>query len=155
MNSINSSEIFDRVSSFFPPESKERKVCAYVLQRLFELKDQFREVNLTSIADALGWKSDVESKAAILRSLDYLAYGEVPLLERKFRFWPVEDSGQVLDDCICDLSELDVRHALEANVLIDPTTGDEVHEFLDRITVLYEVSEFAHSLLETGHGEKS
>jgi hypothetical protein len=155
MNSSNSNEIFDRVSSFFPPDSKERRVCSYVLQRLCELKNQFTEVNLASVADALGWMSDGESKAAIARSLDYLVYGDFPLLERKFRFWPAEDSGQVLDDYICDLSELDVRLALEANVLIDPTTGEEILEFLDRITVLYEVSEFAHSLVETGQGVKS
>lgn len=129
----------------FSKDKREGKVCSFVFERLSQLKEQFDSVTLGSVAVALGWSEDAEGKRAIANALDYLAFGEVPVLERRFELWPAE-SDAVLEQPLCELSDQQVKKALEQNVLIVPTTGEAITDFADHISVVYLVTDFAHRL---------
>jgi hypothetical protein len=136
----------DAVYKVFP-DNRERQVCAYVFQALRSLKDQFNEVTLGAVATALNWTQDREGQRAIVRVLDYLSFGEMPpILERRFFLWSSGTSNEVLEEPLCELTDAEIRQALEEELLVVPTTGEQLHNFQDYITVVYMVTTFAHSL---------
>jgi len=62
----------------------------------------------------------------------------VQVLERQFKLMPA--IGRYADNTdAVDLSEEEVRRAVEANVLVLGASGQEVPDFLDRIQVSYAV----------------
>lgn len=130
----------------FPKDMREGQVCSFVFERLNQLKDQFDSVTLGSVAIALGWGNDAEGKRAIATALDYLAFGDVPVLERRFELWPSQGNS-ILEQPLCELTDKQVKRALEQDFLIDPTTGEPIAHFADHITVVYLVTEFAHKLV--------
>ena len=137
---------FPDASRVFGPESAEARVYAHVEALLSKLGPQFRSVSLGSVAHALGWSTDAALNKAIVRALDQLSYGETAVLERQFLLWPVEHSPEVLAEPQCRISELEMRRALESNVLVVSQTGEQVRDFLDRVTVEYVVTDIAHGL---------
>lgn len=136
-----------KVNQVFAPNRRESEVCAFVFRRLSQLHDQFDSVTLGSVAVELGWAGDREGASAIARALDYLAFGPMPLLERRFQLWPSEESGEILEGSVCDFSDSDIRNALETNCLVDKNTGESVSDFLNRVHIIYLVTPFAHELV--------
>ncbi|OWQ87682.1 hypothetical protein CDN99_17430 [Roseateles aquatilis] len=134
------------VNHVFAPDRREGQVCAFVFHRLSQLHEHFDSVTLGSVAIELGWADDREGATAIARALDYLAYGTVPLLERRFQLWSQHQTGEVLEAPVCELSDADIRSALETQSLIDPSTGESVADFLNRVQVVYVVTPLAHEL---------
>lgn len=133
----------------FPPGTREQEVCSFVFDRLELLRGQFDSLTLGSVATALGWLGDSDGQTAIARALDYLAFGDVQILERRFVLWPAAVGEAVLEEPICELSDAEVRRALEEKVLIVPTTGEPVHGFMEQVGVVYSVTPFAHNLVST------
>lgn len=121
----------------FGEKSPEARVYAHVQDLLSTLGPQLHSVSLASVADALGWSKDRELRSAIVRALDQLSFGEPSILERHFLLWPNEVSDEVLSEPIGHISDLEMRRALEAKVLILEETGEEVTDFIDRVTVEY------------------
>jgi hypothetical protein len=146
---------FALIQRVFPEGTRENEVCAYVFERLDKLKEQLDSVTLATVANALGWEGDVDGKKAIAKALDYLTFGDVPLLERKFALWSADVSDEVLETPICELTDSDVRTALERQVLVVPTTGQSIKNFADQVTVFYLVTNFAHQLASHASKEKS
>jgi hypothetical protein len=140
-------ETIATVNLYFASDRRESEVCAFVFCRLQQLHEHFDSVTLGSIAADLGWAGDQARVSAIARALDYLAFGGLPLLERRFQLWPAELSGDVLETPSSEFSDFDIRNALETNSLMDPNTGELVPDFLNRVQVIYLVTPFAHGLV--------
>ena len=129
----------------FPVDTREGQVCAYVFDRLETLKAHFDSLTLGAVSTALKWSGDAEGRKAIVKALDSLTYGRVQIFERRYELWS-DDSSAILDHPICELSDEDIRDALSNNYLI--VNGEKVHSFLDRITVVYVVTDIAHQLAD-------
>lgn len=152
MSSADLPESIAVIEQTFPRDHREGQVCSLIIKRLSELKEGFEGVTLGSVAADLGWY-DAEGKRAIATALDYLSYGEVPLLERRFELWPAE-TGEVLAQPICSLDEDVIRRALETNVLLVPSTGEELHDFKKQVSVHYAVTAFALGLVSRDGAKK-
>lgn len=138
MNPLDSHEVLDAVKDVFGPESIELRVCGYVLESLRLLGDQFDGLRLGEVAAALELTSQSECQR-VVRALDYLSFGQEALLERRFEYWP-DGSASVLEDPI-PLAAAVVRDALLDGVLHDPRDGAPVHNFVDSVTLIYELSD--------------
>lgn len=146
---------FPDASPTFGENSPEAKVYAYVKDLLHTLGPQLYSVSLASVADALGWSSDPELRSAIVRALDQLALGRPSILKRQFLLWPTDSGDEVLQEPLGQVSDLEIRRALESNTLVLPETGERVHDFIDRITVEYIVRGNASDPLTANVAEKT
>lgn len=146
---------FPDASPIFGDSSPETRVYAHVRGLLATLGTQLHSVSLASVADALGWQSDRELRRAIVRALDQLAFGEPSILERHFLVWPVEDDDSVLSEPLGQISDLEMRRALESNILNLPETGEQVTDFLDRVTVEYVLRDGIFEFIDIGRGKSS
>lgn len=140
---------FPEASLTFGENSPENRVYAHVKGLLDTLGVQLHAVSLASVADALGWTEDRELKKAIVRALDQLSFGEPSILERHFLLWPSEDDSDVLSEPIGQISDLEMRQALESNILTIAATGEQVSDFLDRITVEYILRDEVRSIIDS------
>lgn len=146
---------FPEASPSFGENSPEARVYAHVQNLLTTLGAQLHSVSLASVADALGWSSDRELRRAIVRALDQLSFGEPSILERHFLLWPSEDDDAVLSEPLGQISDLEMRRALESEVLTLAETGEQVTDFMDRITVEYVLRDEVRGLIDVGQVKKS
>ncbi len=123
----------------FGEGSPESRVYAHLHELMAKLGPQLHAVSLVTVADALGWGNDKDLRKAIVRALDQLTFGESSLLERHFLLWPGDQSSEVLEEPLAQISNLEMRRALETNQLVVNETGETVQDFLSRISVEYVV----------------
>lgn len=148
MNSIK--ESLDEVSKLLPEDALEVEVYRYLLHRFKTLGRQFERLTLGGVAADLGWTEDRARSTALTNALELLASASPPLLERRFELWSDMPSHETLEEPINELSEEQVRTAIEIGELIDPDTGETFKDFRNRITVVYLVTEEAR---ETAQNE--
>lgn len=89
------------------------------------LKDGFECISLGQVVSHFKWYDNKEAAKSIQRALDYLSFGDIPVLERKFVLWP-EDEEEILETEEVVFSDLDIRKALETGKLINPSSGFEI-----------------------------
>lgn len=135
----------------FGEGQREAEVCAFIFEQLEELKDSFKCISLGDVVSHFEWYNNKDAAKSIQTALDYLAYGAVPVLERKFILWP-EDEEEVLETEEAIFSDSDIRNALETGTLINPTTGFEVPDFLDKIHVIYYTTEYIRNIANQTKG---
>jgi hypothetical protein len=134
----------------FGENSPEARVYAYVQEMLRALGTQLHTVSLGSVADALGWTHDLDKRKAIVRALDQLAFGEASVLERHFLLWSDHPDPEVLESPISQISDLEMRRALETNLLTLSETGEQISDFMNRISVEYVLRDDVRALLQDG-----
>lgn len=136
MTSNHLEKIRKHLSNLSISEGLEGEVHAYILRRIDDLKEQFDNVTLGSVATALSWTESEEGCKAIVNVLDSLTYGYIKIFYREFSLWG-DSNDEVMQEPIAILSSNDVRKALEENCLY--FNGTPIDDFLDRITVMYVV----------------
>lgn len=139
-----------KAKEVFPSGTPEAAVCAYVFDQFNRLGKHFRNITPHAVANALKLLDEDTNRRAVMSALDYLAFGPIPILERRFELWRHGDSDEVLEEPICELSVSDMRNALEGKFPIDPTTGEAIPDFLNRVTVIYIVTKSAREDAEKG-----
>jgi hypothetical protein len=123
----------------FGEASLEASVYTYLHALMDTLGPQLHTVSLVSVADALGWSHDKELRNVIVRALEELTFGEPSLFERHFFLWPEKQDSEVLEQPLAQVSDLEMRRALETNQLVVIETGEVVKDFVSRISVEYVV----------------
>lgn len=151
MNNSPLQDSITKVNLTFSQDTLEVKVCGYVFSLLLKLGGQFDSVSLGSVLHALKWQPDFTHKRAIATALDFLTQSDTAIFERRYELWDDSDED-VLDMPICEFSQEDIRLALEVNELICPKTGEIIPNFLDRVTVLYVVTDAAKRSGQQGSG---
>lgn len=145
---MNSSQ--DAVHRVYARDVPEGEVCAYVFARLAQLGTQLHEITPGAVASAMHWTGN-QRRRAIITALDYLSYGEVKILERRFELWADPASDEVLEQPIHVYTDSEMRQAYEEGQLYVPAYGEAISDFPKRISVAYYVSDFGHQLA-TGDG---
>lgn len=127
----------------FPSGTPEAAVCAYVFRQIEQIGAGFDNVKPHDIASALHWTNDAAKRRAVMSALDFLTCGPTPVLERRFELWQPDDTGEVLEEPIRELSVSEMRDALDGKPPIDPSTGKCIPDFLKHVTVIYIVTDLA------------
>lgn len=138
----------DEAERAFPGDSFEMTVCRYIFRRLAEIGPAADHFDLGSVASALGWHSSDQTRA-IVSALDFLSFCSRPVLSRHFALWG-DNSDEILEQPIAELSDEAIRQALETNELINPVTGESIPDFTNRITVEYSLESNTATVLKTG-----
>lgn len=145
MNPAGLDSVIEQARNAFPDDSVESRVCNYVLSCVSSLGAELDGLRLGDVVSALGLKGQAEAQAAA-RALDVLSFGPDALLERRFEYWPEDDTTVLLD--VIPIDPADVRDALLDGVFYDPRTGAPVPNFKDLISIIYELSDLSITLLE-------
>lgn len=135
----------------FSEGRREAEVCTFIFEQLENLKDGFECISLGEVASHFKWHNNKDAAKSIQIALDYLSYGTIPVLERKFVLWP-EDEEDILETEEVIFSDADIRDALEHGKLINPNTGLEVQNFLDKIQVIYCTTKYIKDIANQSKG---
>lgn len=135
----------------FGEGQREAEVCNYIFELLEKLKGGFECISLGEVVSHFKWHDNQEAAKSIQVALDYLAYGDIPVLERKFILWPEVDEN-ILECEEAVFSDAEIRYALKEDKLINPNTGEVVENFLDKIQVIYCVTNYIKNISQENKG---
>jgi hypothetical protein len=136
----------------FPAGTPEAVVFEWFFERLARLRRQFDSITVATVAVQLQMQNDTVGKKAVAHALDFLADGPLALLERKYLLWADGSDLDVLEVPVRELSDAEVKQALGSGVLRLEDEGIEVQDFLDKVSVVYEVSPAAHAIADSIEG---
>lgn len=143
---------FESTRQTFGEGRREAEVCTYIFELIKSLKGGFECISLGEVVSHFKWYNDIDAAKSIQTVLDCLAYGDVPVLERRFILWPEIDEDLLeVEEAI--FSDAEIRDALRDKKLINPNTGEVVENFLDKIHVVYCATDYIKKISKNSEGD--